>query len=115
MSPQSVESSASEASFVTSNFANDPDLRDIIQMFVDEMPYRTALLEELFQSGQLEELHRVIHELTAAAGNYGFPSIAQAASQVEKLIEEEAPYEQIRSHLEDLLRLCSLARFTPAV
>ena len=115
MSPRYVESSSSEPPVITSDLANDPDLRDSIQMFVDEMPYRTALFEELFQNGQFEELRRVVHQLKAAAESYGFPSIAQAASQAEELIEEEAPYEQIRSHLEDLLRLCSLARFTPAV
>lgn len=114
MSPRYVESSSSEPPFITSDLVNDPSLRDIIHMFVDEMPYRTALFEELFQNGQFEELLRVVRELENAAGSYGFPAIAQAAMQVEKLIEQEAPYDQIRSHLEELLRLCSSARVTPA-
>jgi HPt (histidine-containing phosphotransfer) domain-containing protein len=100
--------------YVYSELADDPELRDLIQLFVDEMPYRAALYEELFRSGDFDELRRAIHQLKGAAGSYGFSVITEAAATLEQSIRHEAPYEQIRHELHGLIRLCTAARIAPS-
>jgi len=114
MSQQSTNAPFESVPFVYSELSDDPDLRDLIQLFVDEMPYRTALYEELFRTGDFEELRRAVHQLKGAAGSYGFAPITEAASALEQCIRQEAPYEQIRNELHRLLRLCIAARVSPA-
>lgn len=98
---------------IYSELAKDPDLRDLVEAFVKEMPYRTALYEELLLAGQLEELRRVVHQLKGAAGSYGYPQITEAAAAVELSIRTEAPYEEVRQQVERLIRLCHAARVAP--
>lgn len=98
---------------IYSEIGHDPDLRDLVEDFVKEMPYRTAVYEELFLAGNLEELRRAIHQLKGAAGSYGYPPITDAAATLEKSIRSEAPYEEIRQQLERLIQLCHAARVTP--
>lgn len=98
---------------IYSELGNDPDLRDLIEMFVQEMPYRTAVYEELLTAGNLEELRRAVHQLKGAAGSYGFPVITEAAAAVELAIRNEAQYEEIRQNLDRLIQLCHAARVCP--
>ena len=114
MSQQSTNAPLESVPLVYSELANDPDLRDLIQLFVDEMPYRAALFEELFRTGDFEELRRAVHQLKGAAGSYGFAPITEAASTLEQCLRQEAPYEQTRNELHRLLRLCTAARVAPA-
>lgn len=114
MNSQSTDVHPQQIEYVYSELADDPDLRDLIQLFVDEMPYRAALYEELFRAGDFDELRRAIHQLKGAAGSYGFLPITEAAATLEQSIRHEAPYEQIRHQLHSLMRLCAAARVAPA-
>lgn len=99
---------------IYSELAEDPDLRDLVETFVKEMPYRTALYEELLLAGHLEELRRAVHQLKGAAGSYGYPQITDAAAAVEHSIRTEAPYDEVRQHVERLIRLCHAAKVAPS-
>lgn len=114
MNEQSTDVPPEQCRYVYSELAEDPDLRDLIQLFVEEMPYRAAMYEELFRAGDFEELRRAIHQLKGAAGSYGFAPITEAAATLEHSLRHEAPYEQLRSELHHLLRLCSAIRVTSA-
>ena len=115
MNEQLTNQALDQVPAIYSELADDPDLRDLIQMFVDEMPYRAALYEELFRTGDFEELRRAVHQLKGAAGSYGFTPLTEAATALEQSIRHEAPYEQIRSELNNLLRLCAAARLKPEI
>jgi HPt (histidine-containing phosphotransfer) domain-containing protein len=104
---------ATEYREIYSELGTDPDLRDLIEMFVQEMPFRTAVYEELFTAGNFEELRRAVHQLKGAAGSYGFPVITEAAATVELAIRNEAPYEEVRQNLDRLIQLCHAARVCP--
>jgi histidine phosphotransfer protein HptB len=93
-----------------SRLGGDPDLAELVAMFVEEMPSRIATLSEYFREGDLEGLHRMSHQLKGAAGSYGFDTITPAAARLEGAIHDEDPIGHVRGALEELLDLCNRVR-----
>lgn len=93
-----------------SSLENDPDLMEIVAMFVDEMPGRIATIRELFASGPREHLRRAAHQLKGAAGSYGFDPISVAAGRLEQALLVQEPEEAIRQSVEELIALCARCR-----
>lgn len=93
-----------------SPLANDPDLGEIIQMFVDEMPQRVSKIGDLAAAGDWEELRRAAHQLKGAAGSHGFGPITPSAALVEDAIRDGQPESQIRKAVDELCDLCRRIR-----
>jgi HPt (histidine-containing phosphotransfer) domain-containing protein len=93
-----------------SHLGNDPDLSEIVAMFVEEMPGRIATLLEQAQSGDFEALRRTAHQLKGAAGSYGFDLISPAAARLEYAIRDSEPQNQILDIVEELVDLCGRVR-----
>jgi len=104
---------AKETRWIYSELGDDPELRDLVQLFVDEMPSRISTFEDLLREGKWDELRRSAHQLKGAAGSYGYGSLTAAAAAVEQAIRQELPFEEVRSRLEELVDLCQRARVTP--
>ena len=88
----------------------DPDLGDIVAMFVDEIPARVSALSALLADGDWEDLRRAAHQLKGSAGSYGFEGISPLAGKVEDTIRSGEPEEAIRAAVDELLDLCSRVR-----
>jgi HPt (histidine-containing phosphotransfer) domain-containing protein len=94
-----------------STLGGDPDLGEIVELFVDEMPERISNLLDLMDSQQWEELRRAAHQLKGAAGSYGFGPISPAAAHLENVIKtNESDEEQIRQAVDELINLCGRAK-----
>jgi histidine phosphotransfer protein HptB len=93
-----------------SRLGSDPDLGEIVTMFVEEMPGRIAKLLEQLNRGDLESLRCTAHQLKGAAGSYGFDSISPSAGRLESAVRDHEPIEQIRAAVEEVVQLCSRAR-----
>jgi histidine phosphotransfer protein HptB len=93
-----------------STLGADPDLSDLVDMFVDEMPERVANIMDLLNRADWEELRRTAHQLKGAAGSYGFEPISPLAGKLETTIKNNEPEENIRKATEDLVQLCNSAR-----
>lgn len=87
---------------LVSEFAHDPDMHELVGMFVDEMPERVRSLQELWQARDLETLQRVAHQLKGASGGYGFTSVGKAAGRLEEALKGAPPGRPPESHLADL-------------
>jgi histidine phosphotransfer protein HptB len=98
------------ASHVYSSLAADPDLGELVEMFVDEMPSRISALETQAQSGDWPQLTRTAHQLKGAAGSYGFAAITPSAARLESAAREGCHQEEILLALRDLLDLCRRVR-----
>lgn len=96
--------------YLYSHLATDPDLRDIVELFVEEMPDRIAMLSEMLRAADWEGLRRIAHQIKGAAGSYGFDPISPMAGRVEAAIREGEPEIQIRRTVEELIDLCKRAR-----
>ena len=96
--------------YVYSRLAGDPDLGEIVDLFVAEMPERVATLLDQLQAQDWESLRRTAHQLKGAAGSYGFDAISPCAGKVESAIRDGEPEQRIRTTVEELVDLCNRTR-----
>ena len=71
---------------ILSDFLDDESMVKIIQDFLNEIPHRIEMIESHFDSGNKEELCRIVHQLKGAGGGYGFKIITTNAQALEKKI-----------------------------
>ena len=97
-----------------SQYADDPEMSELVELFVSELPARVTALTAAFESRQAEQIYRLSHQLKGACAGYGFPTIGVAAAAVEAAVKAsgttaEASLESIRSELDALIQLCQRA------
>ena len=95
---------------VYSSLAGDPELGEIVDMFVEEMPGRIAAILEQLNAANWEGLQRTAHQLKGAAGSYGFDMITPCAGKLESAVRVSEPEERIRAAVDELVNLCSRTR-----
>ena len=101
---------------VVSTYSADPDMAELIQLFVGEMGQRIAALETCCRNREFSELKRIAHQLKGASGGYGFPSIGAAAGLLEEGVaragsaSDAASMGVIRKQVEDLVSMCRRVR-----
>ncbi len=111
--PITSESNASAprpTAFVYSQLAADPDLGQLIDLFVQEMPHRINALEAQAKSRDWNELTRTAQQIKGAAGSNGFSEITPYAARLEAAAREALPEENILAALHELLSLCRRVR-----
>ena len=104
-----MNTTAGNAELLYSTLADDPDLCEIVDMFVDEMPDRIANLLDQLESGNRKELRRAAHQLKGAAGSYGFDAISPSAATLEKALRSDKPEAEIQRATDSLVALCRRA------
>ncbi len=92
-----------------SEFADDPDMQELVELFVNELPERVAVLRIGLESNALEQVQRVAHQLKGASGGYGFPLIGDCAARVESAVKTGAAIDQIQRCVDELTELCKRA------
>lgn len=94
-----------------SEFAEDPEMRELVDMFVAELPERIGAMRAAWAGGELDKVQHIAHQLRGSGGGYGFPSIGEAASRVEDAIRRrtEAGIKDLQRELDDLATLCQRA------
>jgi histidine phosphotransfer protein HptB len=98
-----------------STLGGDPDLGDLVTLFVEEMSDRVGNILDLYNRHEWEELRRAAHQIKGAAGSYGFGAISPCAGKLESAIRDQEPEENIRQAVDDLATICNRARAgTPA-
>lgn len=89
-----------------SEFALDPEMRDIVALFVDDLARRAESLRAALDAGDLVRLRTLAHQLRGSAGGYGFPAIGNAAANVEILLLSGAGDEQVGPAVARLVQRC---------
>jgi histidine phosphotransfer protein HptB len=102
--------STASASWVYSSLAADPDLRELVELFVEEMPERIENLIRQYQEGVREDFRRAVHQIKGAGGSYGFHALTQPAAQLEMSLKTDRAEDQIQRELDELLSLCRRVR-----
>lgn len=95
---------------IYSDFASDPVLSELVEMYVAEMPDRIAALEQAFAGGDREVMRRAAHQMKGAAGSYGFDCLTQSAAALESAVRGDLPEAEIQRSLDDLVQLCRRIR-----
>lgn len=82
-----------------SDFADDPDMTEIVALFVSEIPQRMQAMHAALAEGDIERLRTLAHQLKGAAGGYGFPKLGDAAALIDRGIKEGCDANVLRSRL----------------
>jgi HPt (histidine-containing phosphotransfer) domain-containing protein len=61
----------------------DPDFRELLEMFFTSLQESTGLLRSLHASGDVGQLQREAHKLKGSGGGYGFPGLSEEAAALE--------------------------------
>ncbi len=88
---------------IRSAFSDDPEMAEIVVRFVAHLPAQVGALEAAAADGAA--LRTLAHQMSGAAGSFGFPQISAAAARLEAALEERAPA-AAETALGELLALC---------
>ena len=64
--------------------ADDPDLRDMVEEFVEGLEQRVTELQRAYEHLDWEQLKTLAHRLKGAGGSYGYPEISRVAADMEQ-------------------------------
>ncbi|REK11573.1 MAG: Hpt domain-containing protein [Planctomycetota bacterium] len=98
---------------IHSVLSTDPELQQIVAMFVEEMPNRVARIERQWDAGDRDELRRSAHQLKGALGSYGFDELTPHALRLESLLAAEAPPDEVAAAVSELVAYCRRITATP--
>jgi len=92
---------------VYSTLADDPEMAELIGLFVADMPRRMDLLQVALTAADRDGLARISHQLKGAAGSYGFGMVTDCAGKLELGIEQGEALEQLALSIQELASLCA--------
>ena len=98
-----------------SEFAGDPDMVELIELLVSELPRRRSVLASTGRRKNYREIQRLAHQLKGASAGYGYPTIGLAASKLETRLraigtsEASAQLSDLENELKQLTELCERA------
>jgi len=72
-------------------YENDPEMAEIVALFVAEMPDRIAELKQAVDDGDIELAHTIAHQLKGAAGGYGFERLGEIAAAAADALRKLEP------------------------
>jgi len=107
-SPQAEANADPSKHPLYSDLSTDPDMLELIEMFVSDLPDRVTAIEQAVEQANLADLAVLSHQLKGAGGGYGFPSITEAAAVVEKQAKSQADLSAVQESLGELLSLCKI-------
>jgi HPt (histidine-containing phosphotransfer) domain-containing protein len=96
---------------ILSSMTSDPDMVELIEMFVAEMPGRADAIRTAFHCSQWKALADEAHRLRGSAGGHGFNAVGVTAGTLEDLVRaqsgnEQAALDKIRAQTEELISMC---------
>ena len=98
---------AGEPKPIRSDFADDPDMAELVSEYVQRMPQRINAILSAYERNERDQLVRIVHQIKGSGGGYGFPLLSSAADKLErKLLESPATLEQVSPEVQDLIHLC---------
>lgn len=98
---------------VRSTLANDPEMTELVQMFVSELPDRADAVQAAWSGQKLDDLRRLAHQLRGSSASYGFSVIGDTAGRIEDQLKGMAPVpdsmETVKQTVDELVSLCQRA------
>ncbi len=93
-----------------SKLADDPDLKELVAVFVQEIPTRVAALIDCLADGNWETLGRLTHQFKSAVGSYGFDELVPVANRLEVAVREGDAEDAVADALTELVETCRRVR-----
>jgi len=96
--------------YVYSSLGTDPDLADLVALFVSEIPTRLDKLQEAWDAKDWDALGRAAHRLKGAVGSYGFEELTPYLHRLDHSVRTGKPEDEISRALAEVTELCSRVR-----
>ena len=96
---------ACDDSVLISNLADDPELVQVLDIFIDMLPEMLDSIGAAWRETNMETLKRHVHELKGAGGSAGFPIVMQHTAQIENIVATGQD-DQLEKAVKELLDLC---------
>ncbi len=109
LSPNPIGSTVSAIAPLYSAYADDADMAELIELFVNEMPQRVDALRQAIADKDIDAIIRLSHQLKGAAGGYGFDVITDVAREVERQARTVDDVAAVKRRVDDLILLCHRA------
>jgi CheY-like chemotaxis protein/HPt (histidine-containing phosphotransfer) domain-containing protein len=90
-----------------SDLADDPEMRALVQLFVEDLPGRARALRDAGGSADVARLTDLAHQMKGTAGGFGFPRLTDAAAELEDAAVSRAGPDVLEHHVEALVALCA--------
>lgn len=102
------------APVLRSEFADDPEMTELIGIFLDELPARIDAMRAAADASRLDALITMAHQLKGSAGGYGYSPIGLAAGKVEHRLrtggaDPALALDAVGRELSDLIEMCRAA------
>ena len=107
--PESIENGDPKGTAIVSEFAEDPDMVELIEMFVDELPARIEEIRTAFETAEQDRLATLTHQMKGAAPGYGFSTLGSAAGRIEGILRNasaDPDPESLAASIHELISLC---------
>lgn len=73
---------------IRSSFVDDPDMMELVEMFVEDIPGKIEHLQQALAVEDLEQLRVFAHQLKGSAAGYGFAPLTDLARELETATQE---------------------------
>jgi HPt (histidine-containing phosphotransfer) domain-containing protein len=93
-----------------SKLAAEPDLAELVELFVAELPQRLNEVASSAARRDWESVARLAHQLQGAGGSHGFPHIGPPAQKLEEAARGAGGSVAVMSALEELAAVCRRVR-----
>ncbi len=103
--PNSTGGADRSATPIRSEFADDPEMAELVTEFVSVLPSRMASLAQQLDRQDLPAVQRTLHQLKGAGGGYGFREITTSAAGAELALKNHGSLDSIHSEIQSLLEL----------
>lgn len=104
-----VEQRAAQPAIV-SRYADDPEMAELVSVFVNELPARAAAFSAAALEADVERLRGLAHQLKGSAAGYGFDPLGDVAGRIEaQILNGERDIAALRGEVDALLDLCKRA------
>ncbi len=90
---------------VESDFADDPDLAEVIEDFVSGLDSQLKEMRAALNNSCFDELKRMAHQLKGAGGSYGYQGITEASRGLEDAAKAQ-DHEASKLALSELGKIC---------
>jgi len=100
---------------IISRYASDPEMSELVGLFVDELPARVSSMRAAWDNQRLRDLERLAHQLRGAGMGYGFKAISDAAGSLERRLTEltgpspASAADKLAAEFQQLLDVCARA------
>lgn len=97
-----------------STLAGDPDMAELVGLFVADLPQRIASIEAAWSARRTTDVQRLAHQLRGSSASYGFAPIGESAGRLEDALRSlgaspEASLDELNQSVRELLALCARA------